>query len=1138
MDNLSKTKRILYIVGFVMLFILIISIFVFTPINSRLTSLFTQLNPRSFTADVSGSGSGTVVIFLTSGTTWTVPSDWDSSNNKIEVIGGGGGGGSPYWFGGGGGGSTAFGAYLIATGGAGGGASAGCSGGQGGGLVSGGSGDNGDCSGANGSGGGGGAYSKAVNVPLIPGAIVNIYIGAGGQGGSYGSASGGSGYHSGGSGAFYGGGGGAGSTGNGGDALGAAAGGPAGTGGTVGSVSIAGSNGSSGTSPGTSVGGVAGGPIGGVGGAASANGSSPGGGGGGVVSAYLNGGSGANGEIVITYMSIGGGGSNIGSGSNPPGDSPDASCVPASQVPGIYYVTPSGAGCKNGADWNNAFARLPAILVRGSAYYIASGNYGFYTFNTPESGASVITIKKATTADHGTSVGWNDGYAAQAVFTGVGDVFDIINGYLTIDGVYGSGTGGHGFKFVSTGSGDWNGSVINIPSYTSPYVTVNSISIQHVEIQGQGVSDGAYGIHTGLASPSDSWSFQYDYIHDVYIWIATNGANDVIINNNYLQNAGSSWPDGQDGQNHHGAGLVFGGQNVTIKNNVMENMIGTHNTTYIEPQGSEGTNIKIYGNVFWASSPDESTSQWTISLTSSDTVNGMYVYNNTFYGMHGLCGVNGADIGTSMDVIVENNVFQNCSNGINFNDINQQDHNILNTGEVSFQNASAGNFQLTNPTSAGVTLPSPYDIDPAGNIRGANGNWDIGAYQYGTILPTCTSFSYSAWSSCGSNSQQTRIVTATTPTSCTGGSPVLTQSCTPSSTPDTTAPSIPTNLATTSVTSSSVGLSWSASTDPTVSGQTTSGLAGYKVYRGGTYLASVTSGTTYTDSTVSASTAYTYTVSAYDTSNNESNKSSSVSVTTSAGSSGGGNTPPSGDSTPSGSGGGGGSLATYTLTVSATNGSILKIPNQNTYTSGTSVTLTATPKTGYIFSSWSGDLTGLTNPTTIVVNSNKSITANFVASTLPSTNSLTPTSPATSNLYLNCAKVVFNRKLVLGSYGQDVKCLQSILNQFPTTEVSVTGAGSPGKESMILGLRTLAALRKYQAVNGLTPANQVGPRTTNLLNKYIGVKPTTSASSSASPTAKLAPAPSPNITSKNQNAIVNTIGNILKALQIINGNGK
>ena len=32
-------------------------------------------------------------IFLTSGTTWTVPEDWNSSSNTVELLGAGGGGG-------------------------------------------------------------------------------------------------------------------------------------------------------------------------------------------------------------------------------------------------------------------------------------------------------------------------------------------------------------------------------------------------------------------------------------------------------------------------------------------------------------------------------------------------------------------------------------------------------------------------------------------------------------------------------------------------------------------------------------------------------------------------------------------------------------------------------------------------------------------------------------------------------------------------------------------------------------------------------------------------------------------------------------------------------------------------------------
>lgn len=72
---------------------------------------------------------------------------------------------------------------------------------------------------------------------------------------------------------------------------------------------------------------------------------------------------------------------------------------------------------------------------------------------------------------------------------------------------------------------------------------------------------------------------------------------------------------------------------------------------------------------------------------------------------------------------------------------------------------------------------------------------------------------------------------------------------------------------------------------------------------------------------------------------------------------------------------GGGSPTTYTLTTSASNGSVN--PSSGTYNDGTVVTLTATPNTDYIFSGWSGDLSGSTNPVQLTMNSNKNVTANF-----------------------------------------------------------------------------------------------------------------------------------------------------------------
>ncbi|MFO7719693.1 MAG: ice-binding family protein [Gillisia sp.] len=68
---------------------------------------------------------------------------------------------------------------------------------------------------------------------------------------------------------------------------------------------------------------------------------------------------------------------------------------------------------------------------------------------------------------------------------------------------------------------------------------------------------------------------------------------------------------------------------------------------------------------------------------------------------------------------------------------------------------------------------------------------------------------------------------------------------------------------------------------------------------------------------------------------------------------------------------------TYTLNVTAENGTVAKNPNEETYNSGAEVVLTPTPATGYEFSSWSGDASGSANPLTVTMNSNKNITANF-----------------------------------------------------------------------------------------------------------------------------------------------------------------
>lgn len=67
----------------------------------------------------------------------------------------------------------------------------------------------------------------------------------------------------------------------------------------------------------------------------------------------------------------------------------------------------------------------------------------------------------------------------------------------------------------------------------------------------------------------------------------------------------------------------------------------------------------------------------------------------------------------------------------------------------------------------------------------------------------------------------------------------------------------------------------------------------------------------------------------------------------------------------------------FTLTVGATNGTVTINPNLAQYDSGATVQLTAASNQGYYFTGWSGDLTGALNPTSVVMNGNKNITANF-----------------------------------------------------------------------------------------------------------------------------------------------------------------
>jgi hypothetical protein len=396
-------------------------------------------------------------------------------------------------------------------------------------------------------------------------------------------------------------------------------------------------------------------------------------------------------------------------------------------------VTPSGAGAGTGADWSNALSWASATPARGETWYLADGTYSSKTLDTANSGASVITIKKATASAHVTDIGWSSGMGdGQAVISEL----TLGSDYWTVDGVV-------------RNESDWkdgNSYGFRITSVTASTAITANVAASHVVmryINGGGAEGTTYTgsepTHAfriaGFDEIATDWTIERCYMHNIGSIALCHlyGLDTGLIQYNWLGNA---W-----GKEAIIGSIVF--KNVVIRYNVLKDAAGDTGlpgegaTADIAIWNGDNTgdfdNNKIYGNVFWRTRDENNGG--TIVVGGDNGVgwagvpaSNTEVYNNTIAGIQnalgGLILING---GTGN--IARNNLWWDTGT-FSGASANTESDNVIASSDP-FVDYAIGDFHLSSAI-AGFDLSSPYDEDLEGEIRGGDGTFDVGAFEFVT----------------------------------------------------------------------------------------------------------------------------------------------------------------------------------------------------------------------------------------------------------------------------------------------------------------------------------------------------------------------------------------------------------------------
>ncbi len=442
------------------------------------------------------------------------------------------------------------------------------------------------------------------------------------------------------------------------------------------------------------------------------------------------------------------------------------------------YVTPTGgSGTRDGTNWTKALSKSDIIsglnqttpsskLTRGTTYFIAGGSYGSIAIDDPISGTQWIRLIKATEANSGSVAGWQASFAQQAVFGSVIFATSYIefNGQVRNENQWNDGAS-YGFQVGPQVVAHWDN--YRQDSSTHP-VGGDFITIKYTNIGNQTAGGYVSSLRRGVevvgggGSGRHDWVVSSNYIHHTREAVHfTANCYNIVVDKNYI---GPSW-------GKEAIMALFGGWSFTVSNNILvdncqdvpDDDTANGCTTEISGWGNDSglnfDNWQVFGNIITrVNAKDTAHTDATIFGGAAAVVKGWKVYNNVISGFgsgslqRASIVVNGTaevynnlwyDIGPSSTVACTASTCSNnwCYTGSTSVCGNMGTNSILGNSSP-FQ---AGTFKLlsnSNAKNAGKNLTSAVGfeggrVDPAGNVRGADGAWDIGAYEAsgGTISP-------------------------------------------------------------------------------------------------------------------------------------------------------------------------------------------------------------------------------------------------------------------------------------------------------------------------------------------------------------------------------------------------------------------